>query len=199
MAFLTDIPPVPTKASSTDVTEGTDDAKFVTAKALKDSNITATPPKATFEEINTGLEDAKFVTPLAIELSDIAFAEDIPVKATGIEVDAGTDDDKFVTALAIAESDEILKSSNNLSDLADAADSRDNLGLGTAATKDVGTGIGEVPILGVGGKIDEAVIPSALINTVYTVDDNTERDALTPNIGDVAVVEDVNGVSVTYI
>lgn len=54
-------------------------------------------------------------------------------------------------------------------------------------------------MLGLDGKIDEAVIPSTLINTVYTVEDNAERDALNPNIGDVAVVEDVNGVSVTYI
>lgn len=56
------------KATGAEVDTGTDDDKFVTAKAIADSTLVFTadlPVKATGAEVNVGTNDAKFVTPLA--------------------------------------------------------------------------------------------------------------------------------------
>lgn len=100
-------PTVPVKATGAEVTNGTDDDKFATPKAIADAGITITPVKATGAEINTGIDDAKFATAKAIADSDVAFLSDIPtlpVKASGSEINTGTDDAKFATAKAIADS-----------------------------------------------------------------------------------------------
>lgn len=63
-----------TKASGAEVDTGTDDAKFVTAKAIADSAVAITsdiPVKATGAEVNTGTNDAKFVTAKAVADSNI--------------------------------------------------------------------------------------------------------------------------------
>jgi hypothetical protein len=55
-------------ASGDDVNTGTDDLKYVTAKAITDSTVAFVadiPVKATGIETNAGTNDAKFVTPLA--------------------------------------------------------------------------------------------------------------------------------------
>lgn len=59
---------------------------------------------------------------------------------------------------------------------------------GSAATKDVGTAAGDIPVLGAGGKLDLDVLPSLSIATVTVVADTLERDALTPVSGDIVVV-----------
>ena len=93
-----------------------------------------------------------------------------------------------------------LKVASNLSDLQSVSDARDNLGLGTAALLDTGTNAGDIGVLGAGGKYDITLLPSVTINTVYSVDDIAERDALSPNEGDTCVVtDDGTGVSRTYI
>lgn len=58
-----------TKASGAEVDTGTDDAKYVTAKAMEDSSYaktTAIPVKASGAEVLTGTDDAKFVTAKAL-------------------------------------------------------------------------------------------------------------------------------------
>lgn len=57
------------KASAADVTTGTEDAKIVTPKALKDASIVAVtlPVKASGVEVNAGTDDAKFATSKAIK------------------------------------------------------------------------------------------------------------------------------------
>lgn len=56
------------KATGAEINTGTDDDKFVTAKAITDSTVAFTadlPVKATGAETNVGTNDTKFVTPLA--------------------------------------------------------------------------------------------------------------------------------------
>jgi hypothetical protein len=60
------------------------------------------------------------------------------------------------------------------------------LGLGTAAYVNTGTTSGCVPVLGAGGLLPNAVIPSIAINATYVVANSTARLALTANVGDVA-------------
>jgi len=61
------------KATGAEVTAGTEDAKIVTPKALKDANIVAVtlPAKASGADINTGTDDSKFATPKALKDSII--------------------------------------------------------------------------------------------------------------------------------
>src|SRR5688572_12484861 len=66
-----------TKASGAEVNTGTDDAKFVTAKAIADSTIGKV--KASGAEVNTGTDDVKFVTAKAMKDADVAKAAGTPV------------------------------------------------------------------------------------------------------------------------
>ena len=71
---------------------------------------------------------------------------------------------KFQVNLSNVTDDAQLKIASNLSDLADAPTARTNLGLGTAATQDVGTGSGNVPQLDGSGKLVDNVIPDLAIS-----------------------------------
>lgn len=63
---------------------------------------------------------------------------------------------------------------------------------GTAAAKDFGTAEGNVPVLGAGGKLSEAVIPAIAITDTFVVDSQAAMLALGAQQGDVAVRTDVN-------
>lgn len=63
---------------------------------------------------------------------------------------------------------------------------------GTAAEKDFGTAEGNVPVLGAGGKLSEAVIPAIAITDTFVVDSQAAMLALEAQQGDVAVRTDVN-------
>jgi len=65
-----------------------------------------------------------------------------------------------------------------------------DLVLGSAATVDVGTSEGQVPLLDSGGKLGSGVMPAIAITNVYVVTDQTEMLALTAQRGDVAVRTD---------
>jgi hypothetical protein len=83
-----------TKAAGSDLDTGTDDAKFATSKALKDShNVPSVAPGTSGNVLTSNGTDWTSATPAAV-----------PVKATGAEVDTGTDDAKFVTAKAMEDS-----------------------------------------------------------------------------------------------
>lgn len=64
---------------------------------------------------------------------------------------------------------------------------------GTAASKNVGTTEGTVPILGPDGKLDDSVIPSIAISDVYEANSEEEMLALSDaQVGDICVRSDVN-------
>lgn len=64
--------------------------------------------------------------------------------------------------------------------------------LGTAASKDVGTAAGNVPVLDSNGKLVESIIPAVAITETYVVDSETAMLALDAQVGDVAVRTDVS-------
>jgi hypothetical protein len=67
------------------------------------------------------------------------------------------------------------------------------LGLGTASTKNTGTGNGDIPILDSTGKLSDSVIPKIAITNTFVVASQTAMLALTTaQEGDVAVRTDLN-------
>lgn len=97
---------------------------------------------------------------------------------TKVTVDAKGRVTKGVANLTAADIPEIT-----LSKISDA---------GTAAAKDFGTAEGNVPVLGAGGKLSEAVIPAIAITDTFVVDSQAAMLALKAQQGDVAVRTDVN-------
>lgn len=64
--------------------------------------------------------------------------------------------------------------------------------LGSAASKDVGTAAGNVPVLDANGKLVESIIPAVAITETYVVDSKTAMLALSAQVGDVAIRTDVS-------
>lgn len=76
-----------------------------------------------------------------------------------------------------------------------ASQARTVLGLGTAALVNTGLASGNVPVLDSGGKLDPSTLPTAAINSIQVVADQTARLALSNvEIGDAAKQTD-NGVT----
>lgn len=67
----------------------------------------------------------------------------------------------------------------------------DDLQLGSASTKNTGTGNGNVPVLDASGKLADSVIPKIAITNTYVVSSQTSMLALTAQEGDVAVRTDL--------
>ncbi|ASA21946.1 hypothetical protein [Paenibacillus donghaensis] len=63
---------------------------------------------------------------------------------------------------------------------------------GTAASKDTGTAAGNIPILGVGGKLDTSVLPALAISDTFVVATQAAMLALTAEVGDIAIRTDLN-------
>lgn len=66
-------------------------------------------------------------------------------------------------------------------------------GIGTAATKNVGTAAGNIPILGSDGKLNDSVIPAIAISESHTVASEKEMLALAAQVGDIAIRTDGAG------
>jgi len=65
-------------------------------------------------------------------------------------------------------------------------------GLGTAATKNVGTTSGTIPVLDSNGKIDASLLPAIAITDTYEVSSESAMLALSAQKGDVAIRSDIN-------
>lgn len=63
---------------------------------------------------------------------------------------------------------------------------------GSAASKNTGTGSGNVPILGADGKLDTTVLPALAISDTFVVETQTAMLALVAQAGDIAVRTDLN-------
>lgn len=63
---------------------------------------------------------------------------------------------------------------------------------GTAASKNTGTGAGNVPVLDAGGKLDTSILPALAISDTFVVASQTAMLALTAEVGDIAVRTDLN-------
>ena len=62
-------------------------------------------------------------------------------------------------------------------------------GLGTAATKNVGTASGQIPVLNGKGKIDTALLPEIVMNQKYTASSITAAMDIEMQIGDILILE----------
>ena len=83
-------------------------------------------------------------------------------------------------------------SQKGVTDAIEAAKTEVKEGLGTAASKDIGTAEGNVPVLGANGKLADSVIPAVAITEVFVVEDEEAMLALTAQVGDVAIRTDLN-------
>lgn len=64
--------------------------------------------------------------------------------------------------------------------------------LGTAAALNYGTLAGQVPVLGIGGKLDTSVLPSLAITDTFVVASQSAMLALSAERGDIAIRTDLN-------
>lgn len=83
-------------------------------------------------------------------------------------------------------------SQKGVTDAIEAAKTEVKDGLGTAASKDIGTAEGDVPVLGANGKLADSVIPAVAITEVFVVEDEEAMLALSAQTGDVAIRTDLN-------
>lgn len=65
-------------------------------------------------------------------------------------------------------------------------------GLGTAASKDIGTTSGTIPILEANGKLNTSVLPAVAISDTFVVDSQEAMLALTAEVGDIAIRTDLS-------
>jgi hypothetical protein len=63
---------------------------------------------------------------------------------------------------------------------------------GTAASRDIGTSAGNVPVLDSNGKLDVNVLPAIAISDTFVVGSEGEMLGLTAEVGDIAVRSDIN-------
>lgn len=118
--------------------------------------------------------------------SGLAIAADGTLSATGTDVEIinNLTSDRTDAALAAAQG-KVLKG------LIDTLQTAVN-GLGTAATKNIGTASGNIPVLDSNGKLNTSVLPALAITEVFTVASQSAMTGLTAQVGDVAVRTDVN-------
>jgi len=141
--------------------------------------------------VNSIINDvaSNYFTKLEIQ-NNYATTASVALKANVLDVYNKTQIDGLLLNLdnLYASSNSVLLKANNLSDLNNTAISRNNLGLGTAATKNTGIASGEVPILDAEGKLSSTVIPALSLTNSYSVLDTIELLTLDVETGAIAIV-----------
>jgi hypothetical protein len=153
---------------------------IVTEPKLADNAVSARvlgPDSVDADAIAPGAVGNSELAALAVTLGKIADALKDPSPATtGLRSlgagpnQAAPGDDARITGAA--------QKAQNLADLTDKPTARGNLALGTAATKDTGTTAGKVPLIGVGDKLDAALVLSSPPDVqTFTVSDTWTKPA----------------------
>ena len=191
------------KADKTEVTEEISTAKReLTAsintkaeKAYVDTNLDLKADKTTTytkEEVNaelsTKVNNDTFNTKLDEKVDKSTYTSEMALKADQSTVNAALET-KAATSYVNAE----LNKKANAKHTHELVDIN---GLGTVASKNVGTTAGQVPILDEKGKLPESILPSIAINEVFTAEDITEAMKLDMQVGDVLILSDLS--SLTY-
>lgn len=153
-----------------------------------------TTDKKMFYYNGTAWVDTTYLLPIASATvlggvkvgSGLAIAADGTLSATGTDTEIinNLTSDRADAALAAAQG-KILKG------LIDALQTAIN-GLGTAATKDIGTAAGNIPVLDSDGKLNTSILPAIALVDTFVVDSEAAMLALNAQQGDVAVRIDVN-------
>ena len=153
-----------------------------------------TTDKKMFYYNGTAWVDTTYLLPIASATvlggvkvgSGLAIAADGTLSATGTDTEIinNLTSDRADAALAAAQG-KILKV------LIDALQTAIN-GLGTAATKDIGTAAGNIPVLDSDGKLNTSILPAIALVDTFVVDSEAAMLALNAQQGDVAVRTDVN-------
>ncbi len=176
----------------------------ITATVANDSHYhdgryyTETESDARFLGINDNADSAtKLETARTIGLSgDVSGSASFDGTANAtitatVANDSHTHDTRYYTE---SECDNLFADDSHNHTLSDITDS------GTAASYDVGTSSGDIPILDGSGKISTSVLPALAITETHVVADIAARDALSVQEGDVAIVnDDGSGNPNTYI
>lgn len=118
--------------------------------------------------------------------SGLAIAADGTLSATGTDVEIIDNLTSTKTNAALsANQGKVLKG------LIDTLQTAIN-GLGTAASKNVGTASGNIPVLDTNGKLNTSVLPALAITEINTVASQSAMTGLSAQQGDVAIRTDVN-------
>ena len=120
--------------------------------------------------------------------------DDAQAKAAQALGEANTYTDEKIGTVNASLAEKSDKTHNhNLKDLTEKSyNSLDNKpSLGTVASLNTGTSSGNVPILGSDGKLNDIVIPKIAISETSVIESEVEMLALTAEIGDIAIRNDV--------
>ncbi|MEG2688449.1 MAG: hypothetical protein RSA24_04705 [Clostridia bacterium] len=109
-----------------------------------------------------------------------------------IEKPIGLNTADFYTKVKVNEFGQIVTQQSLVASDIPAIPSTSVTGLGTAALSNIGTAIGNVPVLGANGKLDVSTLPSIAITDTFVVASEIAMLALTAEVGDVAVRTDTN-------
>ncbi|MNM07358.1 hypothetical protein D3C81_174000 [compost metagenome] len=141
-------------------------------------------PGGAQNKANTALEDAKEYADEIPKYTQInGIVANIPddnfsiIGGIGIRVDNG-DQSLSITATGPVDIDPIP-----LSKVYDA---------GTAAAKNVGSAVGNVPVIGVDGYLDTGILPALAISDTFVINSQSAMLALNAQLGDVAVRTDLS-------
>ena len=153
-----------------------------------------TTDKKMFYYNGTAWVDSTYLLPIASAtvLGGIKVGSGLSIDNNGVLSATGTNVD-IINNLTSDRTDAALAAAQGkvLKGLIDTIQSTID-GLGTAATKNIGTSAGNIPVLDSDGKLNTSILPAIALVDTFVVDSEAAMLALTAQQGDVAVRTDVN-------